>query len=155
MESSFWVIRQTQETTFCWLYKRTIFWLPDFQWLSTSQPHYRINTWDVPRIIGPLNVARQRPIQVWDQSTFTDFRQYQVNIGEHRFNACDPTPYLLQYRRLRMSDSEDSKSLGYRGWFRTVVNFSIIGLLAVGPIKKELRLIMGCTALYLSQTESN
>ena len=73
-----------------------------------SQPHYRINTWDVPPIIGPLTVARQRPIQVWDQSTFTGFRQYQVNIGARRSHACDPNLKLLEYRRLRMSDSEDS-----------------------------------------------
>ena len=71
----------------------------------------------------------------------TDFRQYQAVTH----------PWTV-----RIQETEDSKSLVHREWFRSCVYFSIIGLLAVPPIKRELSLIIGEGALCsVLKTESN
>ena len=71
----------------------------------------------------------------------TDFRQYRA--------VTHPWTVGIQ-------ETEDSKSLVHREWFRSCVYFSIIGLLAVPPIKRELSLIIGEGALCsVLKTESN
>ena len=87
--------------------KRTILQLPSFL-IRVQLSHKHLGC---APIIGPQSVARQRPIQVWDQGEvnrspilgnisrqyqmsclflFTDFRQY---IGAHTdvMPVCDPT----------------------------------------------------------------
>ena len=70
----------------------------------------------------------------------TDFRQYQAVTH----------PWTV-----RIQETEDSKSLVHREWFRSCVYFSIIGLLAVPPIKRELSLIIGAALCSVLKTESN